>query len=504
MRGGHPKSEHALPERSPSEHPPRDHADRRLTAVVVGGGISGLLAARELAKAGATVTVLEASDAWGGCVGSHTVGGLELDSGAESFATRSTAVADLACELGLGDNIVAPHPGGAWVQLPDGPQELPKTGVLGIPANPWDPEVRRALGLAGSLRASLDRYLPSSVGTTAEVTSVSALVRARMGKRVLERLVAPVVGGVHSADPGLLDVDMVAPGLRAGLRQHGSLAAAVASQRKAASAQAASRQDGTGTAKAGSAVGGLKGGMNTLVSALLAEQRSQGATLVSGARVDSITRTESGWQATAADKTYDAGRLVVAVDGPAAVGLLEEALPELSGLRPAAGPLVSLVTLVVDVPELDRRPRGTGILVAPQTAGIEAKALTHATAKWDWLAEEAGPGTHVLRLSYGRGEGADVPESAAALDDNSLFEAALRDASTLLTVPIVREDVLDWDVVRWVGALPFAAVGHKQRVAEVRRICAEADGLSVVGGWLAGNGLAAVVADTHAHLEVKL
>lgn len=494
MRGAHPRPEHPLPETSQTGQ----------TAVVVGGGISGLLAARGLAKAGITVTVIEASDAWGGCVGSHTVAGLELDSGAESFATRSAAVADLARELGLGANIVAPHPGGAWVQLPDGPQELPKTGVLGIPANPWDPEVRRALGFAGSLRASLDRYLPASVGTSAQVASISSLVRARMGKRVLERLVAPVVGGVHSADPGLLDVDMVAPGLRAALREHGSLAAAVASQRKAPSGQ-----NGTAEAKAGSAVGGLKGGMNTLITALIAELRSQGVTLVSGARVDSIARTESGWQASTGHKTYDAGRLVVALDGPSAVGLLEDAVPELSGLRPAAGPVVSLVTLVVDVPELDGRPRGTGILVAPQTAGIDAKALTHATAKWDWLAEEAGPGTHVLRLSYGRGERADVAESAAARsvassDDDSLFEAALRDASTLLTVPIVREDVLDWDVVRWAGALPFAAVGHKQRVAEVRRVCSEAGGLAMVGGWLAGNGLAAVVSDTLAQIDAIL
>ena len=500
---------HAQSEQTRSEHALPGHSAAGLPAVVVGGGISGLLAARGLAKAGFGVTVLEASDAWGGCVGSHTVGGLGLDSGAESFATRSTAVADLARDLGLSGNIVAPHPGGAWVQLPDGPQELPKTGVLGIPANPWDPEVRRSLGFAGSLRASLDRYLPTSVGSSADVTSVATLVRARMGKLVLERLVAPVVGGVHSADPGLLDVDMVAPGLRAALRKHGSLAAAVASQRAAGSGQTASKQNGTGPAKAGSAVGGLKGGMNTLVSALVAELRSQGVALVSGARVDAISRTESGWQASAVGTTYDAARPVVALDGPAAVGLLEGALPELSALRPAAGPLVSLVTLVVDVPELDRRPRGTGILVAPQTAGIEAKALTHATAKWDWLAEEAGPGTHVLRLSYGRAEGADAPGSAAAqsvasLNDDALLDAALRDASTLLTVPIVREDVLDWDVVRWAGALPFAAVGHKQRVAEVRRICSGADGLTVVGGWLAGNGLAAVVADTSAQIDAVL
>ena len=248
---------------------------------MVGGGISGLIAARELAQAGLRTTLLEASDAWGGCVGRHEVAGLTLDSGAESFATRSSAVADLAAELGLAGKIVAPHPGGAWVQLPDGPRELPKTGVLGIPANPWDPEVRRSLGLRGSLRASLDKFLPSSVGTTADVSSVSALVRARMGRRVLERLVEPVVGGVHSADPGLLDVDMVAPGLRAGITRHGSLAAAVAAQRKGAGRSAGRPGvQGAGVqgaaAKAGSAVAGLRGGMHTLVAALVADLHRRG------------------------------------------------------------------------------------------------------------------------------------------------------------------------------------------------------------------------------------
>lgn len=480
MRGGHPtpKATVAGP-----------------AAVVVGGGISGLIAARELALAGSAVTVLEASQAWGGCVGSHVVAGLHLDSGAESFATRSTAVADLARELGLADRIVAPQPGGAWVQLPDGPQELPKTGVLGIPANPWDPEVRRSLGLSGAIRASLDRWLPASVGTSSDVTSVSSLVRARMGKKVLERLVSPVVGGVHSADPALLDVDMVAPGLRAGIRAQGSLAAAVAAQRRAAKGSGGA----SGPAKAGSAVAGLRGGMNTLVDALVADLRERGVELLTGQHADDVVKAPEGWRVTAANATYDAGRLVVALDGPAAVGLLEKSLPELSSLRPAPGPLVSLVTMVVDLPQLDGRPRGTGILVAPETPGIRAKALTHATAKWDWLADEAGPGTHVLRLSYGRreeaGRGGDV-----VLDDESLLAAALEDASTLLTVPISQADIVDWDVVRWAGALPFAAVGHKQRVAQVRQVCAAADGLSVVGGWLAGNGLAAVVADTRAQL----
>lgn len=468
-------------------------------AVVVGGGISGLLAARELARAGVRTTVLEASGAWGGCVGSHVVAGLTLDSGAESFATRSSAVADLAAELDLAGKIVAPQPGGAWVQLPDGPRELPRTGVLGIPANPWDPEVRRTLGLLGSLRASVDKLLPASIGTRTGATSVSALVRARMGRRVLQRLVAPVVGGVHSADPDVLDIDMVAPGLRAGIRDHGSLAAAVGAQRRgvAAGGAAVPGAASSGLQKAGSAVAGLRGGMHTLIPALLSDLRRQGVTLLDGTRADAVERTADGWRVSAGGTAYDAGLLVVAVEGPAAIELLAGAMPELAGHRPEPGPDVSLVTLVVDLPQLDARPRGTGILVAPQSPGVQAKALTHATAKWEWLAAQTGPGTHVVRLSYGRGDtrhGARVrPEPGT---DSELLEAALNDASMLLSVPVTAGDVVDWDVVRWGGALPFASLGHKRRVAEVRSICAADGTLAVVGGWLSGNGLAAIVADT--------
>ncbi|MEE2521322.1 FAD-dependent oxidoreductase [Pseudarthrobacter sp. J75] len=476
-----------------------------MRALVIGGGISGLVAARELALAGHETTVLEATRRWGGCVGSHAVAGLTLDSGAESFATRSPAVADLAAELGIAGRITQPLPGGAWVLLPDGPRELPRTGVLGIPANPWDPEVRRSLGLAGALRASLDKILPRSFGSGGEVTDVANLVRARMGSRVLKRLVDPVVGGVHSADPALLDVDMVAPGLRAGLREHGSLAAAVAALRGA---------NGTRTAKAGSAVAGLTGGMHTLVGALVADLETLGVALLPARRVTSVRRHGQGhWIATAGDSVYEGDQLVMALDGPAAVELLSTAVPALAQYRPAAGPDVRLVTLVVENAALDARPRGTGILVAPGAGGVQAKALTHATGKWQWLLDQAGPGKHVVRLSYGRRDGVqDAAEqgpaavngdrssiaepTAGTQADHALFETALRDASALLEVPLSKDQVRGWDVVRWAGALPFAAVGHRQRVAEVRRICAEAEGLKVVGGWVAGNGLAAVVADT--------
>ncbi|UWX96363.1 protoporphyrinogen oxidase [Arthrobacter zhaoxinii] len=476
-----------------AQHPPETPAGP--SAVVVGGGISGLIAARDLQRAGIRVTVLEASETFGGCVGRHTVAGIQLDSGAESFATRSPAVPELIGELGLADSVAAPNPAGSWLQLaaedlPSGAQRMPSSGLLGIPADPRHPDIVHALGRAGAARAAMDKVLPVGSLNRRGSMSLGEVVRTRMGEAVLRRLVTPVVGGVYSSDPDMLDVDSVAPGLRAAISRHGSLAAAVGALRAAA--------------PAGSAVAGLDGGMGRLTEALVSDLETSGALLRTGIRAESLARDAEDWRIRCSDgQELAADAVVVAAEGPAAVDLIATALPEVSAYRPQPGPGVALVTLVVDLPELDAMPRGTGVLVARDVEGIDAKAITHATAKWQWLAESTGPGTHVLRLSYGR---ALSPEDAAAepahVDraDDDLFRQAVADASGLLQVRIKADDVVGWDVVRWVGALPSAVVGHKDRVEAVRAAVAEAPGLEAVGAWLAGTGLAAVTADTRTRM----
>ena len=100
---------------------------------------------------------------------------------------------------------------------------------------------------------------------------------------------------------------------------------------------------------------------------------------------------ENGEHATDEPDEIPADVVVVATPEAPALALLSPLDSGLSDIEPIVPPRVDLVTLVIDDLRLDAYPRGTGMLVAPG-AGLTAKAMTHATAKWSWLADEAGGG----------------------------------------------------------------------------------------------------------------
>lgn len=464
------------------------------TALVIGGGISGLLAARELAQAGKRVTLVERENNLGGAVASHQLAGLALDSGAESFATRAPAVRQLLEELGLGEHIVTPRPLGSWLYLPHGAFPAPATGVLGIPGNLDDPELRNILGRSGHRRAKLDRVLPRSAGSHAQ--TLGELVRVRMGQAVLDQLVTPVVSGVHSAHPDDLDLATIAPGLLPALGTLGSLAAASASVRAAS--------------PAGSQVAGIEGGMNKLTEALVADLLARRVRIIRGFDTIAIDRDTLTNTWVPIQRRADSGErsalirgklLVVATDAPTSIRLLGSQLPAQNLPAVAAGPEVALVSLVLNAPDLNTSPRGTGLLVAETATDVRAKALTHATAKWDWIARAAGEERHLVRLSYGRAGQDAGPLSELALHDDQLVTLGLHDAGKLLGTPITKTHLVAADVVRWNGALPSATPGHRDRVRAFRTSLENLDGVTAVGAWIAGTGLAAVTADTRNHIR---
>ena len=448
---------------------------------VVGGGIAGLTAAWELARAGCEVKIYEAGQRLGGVVAPLTLAGIELDAGAESFATRSSAVGDLIREVGLTERIVSPNPAGAWLQLPDLAAPLPATGVLGIPGDPQAKDVAVILGAEAAARAAEDLTAPMT--WTAEPhdqpqPSLGEVVRDRMGQAVLDKLVAPITSGVHSAVPDDLALSAAHPELYARMLEQGSLARAVATLKAAA--------------PAGSAVQSLHGGMNTLITGLQAELHRLGATIQYGTEVGDLNELQTE-------------HIVLAVDEHQAAALAGRWL-QVPTPRPGEAPTgVALVTALIHSPALDAFPRGTGMLVAPTVAHIGAKAMTHITAKWQWVrqqvTEQLGAGHHLIRLSYGRVT--DDPDAATlgfASTDQQLLEAAVRDIPALTAVAVTPEQILKSAVVRWQRALPAVSAAHRSRAAQFRQALAQAPGagtpkLWAVGAWAAGTGLAQVVPD---------
>ncbi|MDN4474076.1 protoporphyrinogen/coproporphyrinogen oxidase [Demequina zhanjiangensis] len=436
---------------------------QRRTVAVVGGGIAGLLAARRHLRAGDVVTVLEAAPRVGGRVSRLELDGLELDAGAESFAVRDGAVERLVRELGLEDRMVAPAPTPAWVVGPTRAHPLPAAGWMGVPVDPFAPDVVSALGRLGSWRVWLDTLLP--VSKPAASATAGSVIRRRIGRRATTRLVEPVVRGIYSRPLDELPFASLGKGVAEDLAAEGGLVALAAARRQAS--------------PAGSAAMGLEGGIATIAEELARQVRELGGAIRTGADVVSVRPDErDGWLVEiASDKRpVRVGALVVAVPQSEAYRLLPG--PERREEPRKPGRAV-LVTLVLNAPALDSAPRGTGVLAV---GGVtRAKALTHATAKWRWLAERA-PGRHVVRLSYDARAISGLDREGPVTSAGSLAGQALADASRLLGVTLTPAQVRAHGVVAWPDSAPSEhAPGW------------DAPHLEVVGSAAGLSGIAAIV-----------
>ena len=206
-------------------------------AVVVGGGIAGLVSAWELARAGVRPLLIEARGYLGGLIARGTVGDVDVDLGAETYVVRGTDTSSIVDALGLtsvepagsGARLYAPALRGGWELRP-----FLRDSFLGIPAHPDAPDCVHVLGEAGVRRALKDQSMGGGVGMDEAGDTLAGFVTERMGQAVLERSVRPIVAGIYTADHTMLATDTVTPGLRAETARHGSLAAAVAARLAAA------------------------------------------------------------------------------------------------------------------------------------------------------------------------------------------------------------------------------------------------------------------------------
>ena len=438
----------------------------RKRIAIIGGGIAGLAAAvrlRDLTP-GTEIVVYERSGAPGGKLRTGDLGGLPVERGAESFLNsgpdggESAAVA-LARRLGLGDALVHPAArpaalafGGRLAPIPAGtlvgvPGDLSALDGVALPAEGADVDSGRPLLAPG------------------EDVAVGALVRARYGPEVVDRLVDPMLGGVYAGRADRLSLRVTMPQLAHTAETEHTLVGAVRA------AQARSRRTPGRPVFAA-----VEGGMSRLVEAAVA---ASGARIVLGETVRELTRTPQGrWLLTLgpapAPRTEEADAVIVAVPAKPAARLLGHA----EDLEYASVALAGLA-----FPAGTRLPDLSGFLVPPGE-GTLVKAATFFTVKWPHLAADGGP--VIVRASLGRaGE-----EERLRLDDASLLAVARRELGELIGVALP-EPVEGW-VQRWGGGLPQYAPGHADRVARLR--AGLPDGLALAGAAFDGVGIPVCVA----------
>jgi len=442
---------------------------QRWDTVVVGAGVAGLTAARDLVARGHRVLVLEGSAAIGGKLRLARVAGVTVDVGAEAMLARRPEGVDLAAGLGL--DVVHPTSASSRVLSRGGLRRLPRS-LMGVPLDLDDLAESGVLSSGGLARAREEKVPPAGGDRTGDVT-VGDLVAARLGDEVVDRLVEPLLGGVYAGRARRISARAAVPQLVT-MAERGSLL------EQAAALTTSDRP----------VFAGLPGGMGRLPGELARHATDGGAEVRTGAVVRRLERTAGGFRLTVgetrAPETVEAVHVVLAT--PAAPGgrLLADVAPGASrALARIETASVVVVTLALPAHRVgDRLDAMSGFLVPP-VEGRRIKASTFSFAKWDWVREAgADTGVVLLRTSLGRaGE-----ERALQASDDELVAASLTD---LAEVAGVTAEPVDTHVQRWGGGLPQYAPGHLDLVARVR--AALPPGLAVCGATYDGVGIPAVI-----------
>ncbi len=480
--------------------------------VVIGGGIAGLAAAWELSGQGVDeVTVVEAQAQLGGALRTVPFAGRAVDVAADGFLARRPEAVTLCREIGLGEELVAPGTSGAGVWVRGRPRPLPDDLVLGIPTRFWPVARAGILGIRGSVRLLADAVAPRPdrrrpMGDRA----LGPLVERKLGRRVVETLADPLLGGIHAGSVTDMSTAALFPALLAASQSRGSLMRALR------------RATGGGTSEdpPAPAFYALRGGMASLVTELAHKLAARGVTLRTQTAAVRLERAGAGgstwivWTAPTAGSAdghqaaLAADGIVIATAAPAAATLLEDHDPQVATvLRGVEHASVAVVTLQYPKDASFANPQyGTGILLprgtrlnvgGPRSAASAPEALvtacTYLSRKWPHLAPSAAPGSSsssegiLIRASVGRlGD-----ERFAALGDDALVAQVTEEVGTILGTS---DRPLEAMVTRWPDAFPQYRVHHLLRVAAIEAATRRLPALALAGRTYRGVGIPACIA----------
>ena len=443
--------------------------------VIVGGGMSGLATAHYVHGSlgdGVLITLVEGGPQLGGKVATQEFGGHLVDTGPDALLMRVPAMAALLEDLGFNDQLVAPASLGAHVWSRGRLRRLPTGTLFGVPDRLVPLVKSQLLSPMGLARAALDLVLPRN-RSLSDDPSIADLVAPRLGAQVFDRLVEPLLGGVHAGRAAELSARSTVPEIAALARKNRSLYLGLRRLRHHAA-----------PSSGGPVLITLAGGLVRLVEALAARLGKADVRL--NTTVSHVAREGSGYRVDLADGTnIAADAVVLATPAFVSSGLLADLAPDVATVLDEI-PYVDVATIWLAYPPLamGRPLDGTGFLVPPE----EGKLLvgcTWSSAKWPHLSDD---NLVLIRCMVGR----RGDTRWLGMDDDALVRGVhqeLVEAMGLTSGPIHQS------IQRWPNGMPQYVVGHQNRLDAMKAALSHLPGLYLTGAAFRGVGLASCVAD---------
>ncbi len=436
---------------------------RHVQALVVGGGISGLVCAYALQKSGIEVLLVEASPRPGGVINSVQRDGFLLELGPQSFAGTSQLRA-LCADLGIADQLLEAAPRAPRYVLVDGKLQA-------VPMSP--PAFILSSLINGATKWALVRDIfGKSVPPEAD-ESVAAFVRRKFSEQLLDRLVGPFVSGVYAGDPDKLSIRSSFPMLHEAEKSAGSIVRGImrlAKKKKGPRERATLNtfRDGNETLvraldeKLGSAV-------LTQTSAAQIYRQNDGSFHVSleGGNAESV----SAKSVIFATPTNITGKLLAPLDSSF------ESL--LSSVEYAA---VAVVSLGYRKGNVGHNLNGFGFLV-PRSSNLRVLGTVWNSSLFPGRA----PDGQVLLTSF---VGGATDPSAAKLSPSQLTDLVHREITPVLSI---QGEPAFSNVTIWPHALPQYNLGHGGRLASITENLSRFSGIFLAGNYLRGPAIGSCV-----------
>jgi oxygen-dependent protoporphyrinogen oxidase len=444
---------------------------------IVGGGISGLATAYQLASDGVAFTLFEASPRLGGIVETIHRQGFVIECGPDSWVTEKPWARELAAELALEDQIIPSNDQWRRTYVQQGSQgqtqlvPIPDGMRMMVPSR-WEPLLESPLFSEQARQAYLrepERAEKLKQSAPAQDESVAEFVRRHFGEEVTSTIAGPLLAAVFGGDIAELSVRAVMPAFVRMEAEEGSLIRAL--QRRAPQAT----QPIFTT---------LSSGLETFIDRIV--ERLPAASLRLNQPVLRMEPENGGWQLTTASGSSHFQAVVLATPPHVTRGLLQAQHARMADLLPqqASSAIVVALGFTAEQASHLRIPRGFGFVVPPMQPDAsshepELLACTFVDQKFHG---RVPPGAVLLRAFFGGHSGdALLGES----DDQIIARARLQLARVLGPVPEAAETV----VRRWPQSLPQYAVGHLDRMAELESLLRALPGVSLVGCAYYGVGL---------------